>query len=123
MIHVHELRIGNLFKDQDGEPCYFAGAWQRQDGWILRDSAGNTYKESEIYPIELTPEILEKAGFVKTGTWYFKSPILITDKWVEIEGVNYDYNGAIVETNICQYLHQLQNLYHTLTGEELIIEI
>lgn len=39
MIDARELRIGNLFWDDDKTPCYFAGAWQRTDGWILRDSA------------------------------------------------------------------------------------
>lgn len=72
MINVQELRIGNLFWDVDKTPCYYAGSWEREDGWINRDSAGNTYKELEMYPIPLTPELLEKVGFEKAKeAWPF----------------------------------------------------
>src|SRR3954467_10599937 len=62
MIDAKDLRIGNIFFDEDQTPCYYAGSWQRSNGWIHRDSANNTYKETQMYPIPLTPDILQKCG-------------------------------------------------------------
>ncbi len=129
MIQKHELRIGNLFNDVDGTPCYFAGVWERNDGWMIRDSAGNTYKEVELHPIPLTPEILLKCGFV------FNEPSLsyrifsnkeewilaaqqTTDKTCFKIGLPTDKRTDQYMTSLV-YLHELQNLYYSLTKTEL----
>ena len=103
MIQPNELRIGNWVSGPDNHQYQI--------------------KIEDLYfnhvPILITNEILVKFGFEKISGYYSKSPIVITDRWVEIEGYNYDYSGAIVEKKICKHLHQLQNLYFALTGEEL----
>lgn len=122
MIQVNELRIGNLFQDEDSTFCYFAGAWQRADGWIIRDSGNNTYKEAQVYPIPLSPELLQACGLHSQFTpsfetddgdltgmvqyWYKDSFIFIPEKWPHIKD-----------------LHQLQNLYFALTGSELSVNL
>ncbi len=84
--------------------------------------------------IPLTPEILEKFGFVKYeyGANLF-SIHLEVENWklvyeqykggevqfyIQADG-GYDEYGLMDIINKCKYVHQLQNLYFALTGEEL----
>lgn len=86
----------------------------------------------ECFPIPLTPEILERCGFEKG----FGEYALIQDSYplrFREEGEKYilsfHYFGSNGESNeeeiICEfkYLHQLQNLYFALTGQELEVNL
>ena len=71
------------------------------------------------YPIPLTPELLEKAGFEKWEPkgWYRKGYMELFD------GKPFHWASG---HNLCPdiyYLHQLQNLYFALTGNELEINL
>lgn len=66
-------------------------------------------KVSFLNPISLTEEILLKCGFEKTKE---------IDSW-ELKGFGF----VDISTPQCKYLHQLQNLYFALTGEELTINL
>lgn len=90
MIAANELRIGNWVIDKDGD-------FSQIDNGEYIDM---DYKYFE--PILLTPEILEKCKMTKRYQYFIK---LFTK-----EG----FNGKI------KYLHQLQNLFFSLTGDELI---
>lgn len=75
-----------------------------------------------LSPIKITPEILEKAGFKYSASFgqckYEKSELEIDENFnplVEFAG-EFIYYGKRIE-----YLHQLQNLYFALTGEEFIL--
>lgn len=79
-------------------------------------------------PIPITPEILEKAGFYKEeGTiecWTKNDPEFSICKTLG-EGflfcqLSCDTVSIIGKSKI-EYLHQLQNLYFALTGQELPI--
>jgi len=81
-------------------------------------------------PIELSPEILEKCGFEK----YTEVPDDGIGDELEIWNnycidVFFDVHGALVlkdyhvNINRPKYLHQLQNLYFALTGEELTVNL
>jgi len=104
MINANELRIGNWVALKDG---YFVPI---ADGGILAINQ----KRFECYPISLTPEILEKCGFVSNP---------YQDRY-EFGDIHVEYCGF---RDICwvngkphiEYLHQLQNLYFALTNEEL----
>ena len=87
---------------------------------ILQTQVANRPIE-EFEPILLTRDILEKCGFENFNvndqySSYKKGPLTI--RFVA---------GNAIRANIrdcefgCQYLHQLQNLYFDLTGEELEI--
>jgi hypothetical protein len=112
MIQANELRVGNYVYDFSGKPVV-----------VVRTTFGATPLET---PIPLTPEILEKCGFE------------------EINIIHVDerpYDGSIGDYQIKQfksrmkngyylshqtkllYLHQLQNLYFALTGEELTVNL
>ena len=75
-----------------------------------------------IKPITLTEEWLLRLGFEKTMSWTFAKELIgnnilvyyLGEKGVSIGFKNYsDFK--------CEYVHQLQNLYFALTGEELTL--
>ena len=95
-----------------------------QDGTIETDSYGNTYgtcdcdiKYSKSIP--LTEEWLLKFGI---QGWFGNNRFQIqrtTDKLFEVMAWK---NGIYFWLCHLEYVHQLQNLYHALTGEELEIK-
>jgi hypothetical protein len=120
-----ELRIGNI--TSMGVVCSIEDNFFR-----VLDSEGDTFKNTwaDIQPIPLTEEWLFKFGFI---TWDSKQ---IYNEWyLNFDGVlkykifHSKYTG--VETFTMPHgdkpiklksVHQLQNLYFALTGEELTIK-
>ncbi|UXO94105.1 hypothetical protein Pan5_63 [Pseudanabaena phage Pan5] len=80
------------------------------------------YDPKPVYePIPLTPEILEKCGFEDDDSDFLKNINERTCIHINISlgrTVLESYDGIII-IPMCEYLHQLQNLFHALTGEEL----
>lgn len=123
ILKASELRLGNW--------VYFdVGDFPRQ---VTLESFAILFKYPErlswIKPIELTPEILEKAGFRETPFGTLQKSVTdylgfsIKERWDEgyslitESGVYYDSNLKLL------YLHQLQNLFYSLCGEELKINL
>jgi len=98
---------------------------------VIRDDQENGYSYEMLYGILLTPEWLERCGYMKyvgnTGQEIYKPPVgsmalykLAGSKdW--IIGAN-DFSGGYLNLCTISYLHQLQNLYFALTDEELKIK-
>jgi hypothetical protein len=130
-ISARELRIGNWVMGDDGpQRVAYLG-----ETIGLTNSIGGTDKYQQnpiishdinnLQPIELSPEILEKAGFEKWDSGY----------WLNIEGDrSYLYNGDLYyfpfdcpnksnADKLPPYLHWLQNHYFFTTGQELKIEL
>ena len=116
MIKASELRIGNYIIDPKD------GSEKKVNIFQLGKSMIDDVNIGYI-PIPLTPEILEKCGFESKGhstywhinpdlSYVFKISHVGNGKWFSI---NATANKPI------QYLHELQNLYFALTGEELEI--
>jgi hypothetical protein len=116
-MEANELRIGNWINDIMGGFCQ-----------ITADDIAN-WEAINAQPIPLTPEILEKSGFQwevsdhkpqceKNGVLFF----LYEDGSIGVGGWVYSDYIEIGNAN-ARYLHQLQNLYFALTGEELEIKI
>lgn len=132
---ANELRIGNLI-----ELPSFNGTGEN----IVADLNYHIFacnatciRDAEYYgkdwagrAIELTPEILIEVGFTERsnshGTYYHI-------KHKEFGGYAYDLDKKCISTDypaacngFCsldiEYLHQLQNLYFALTGEELTLK-
>jgi len=120
MIQSNELRIGNYVNLNDGlehdkirqisgiehkivytriKGCRFAQVHQSFD---------------RIYPIPLTEEILLKCGFKirKDGKLYHDT--------LSLYEADFIFNS---KSGIIKNLHQLQNLYFALTGQELEVTI
>ena len=134
-MEARELRIGSLLKDN------LTGEWLR-----VTDLSENIVAEVinrdkyplpdgwQMAPIPLTPEILEKAGFIfvhKTNQygWYLtvenRSLCWCHSDYVSLEfnaGQHDDYSHALFEFP-CKHVHQLQNLFYCLTGTELNIAL
>lgn len=137
MIPTNELRIGSK---------YINHADKIQD-WGLSEfqwlHLGVPIENIIKAPIPLTPEILEKCGFGQLphftvgGNWIkgigrnrfisiacVGTPneivFLTEEEGKEVKAVivlrNYDYDGRT-------YLHQLQNIIHAITGEELTVNL
>jgi len=87
----------------------------------------------EFKPIPLTPEILEKCGFIKESEYIFthESEIVFDapSDWSDLDeypiGIDCSrsvmgYNPEVVIIR-CIYLHDLQNKFYAIKGEELEI--
>ena len=134
MIKSSELRIGNYLQ---GDPLDIPKIQIFHNGITKITGFGISAIESgsitSLNPIPLTPEILEKCGFVcenanEDDRYYHLR--LKNEKYCDLSLVIGDKNG-ICEVTLFpyedyfryQYLHQIQNLYFALTGEELIINL
>jgi hypothetical protein len=122
---AEELRIGNYVElsilQNNGDFKYE----------LIRVIA-NCIKDAERYgddwcarPIPLTEEWLMKFGFVPIDERGYSKEVVNKED-------NYEYNFVLsklaygYDNDVClyviQYIHQLQNLYFALTGEELTIQ-
>ena len=105
---ANELRIGNLL-DFEGEALSFEFEFVKWDNWEL------------FKPIPLTEEWLLKFGF----TFYRENMYDIKDFTFLLDRFTlWDYTGEERYFIACSinHVHQLQNLYFALTGEELEIK-
>lgn len=138
MIKANELRIGNVVSIYSNGtvkiPCYPIKKKILSVGIFkcecvnINEIHAQVEKWDEIEtnmlaPIPLTEEILLKCGFIDYGyleliVSEFLSIIWLGYLSIELEGVIH----AVNDRNKI-YLHQLQNLYFALIGEELEINL
>jgi hypothetical protein len=127
MINANELRIGNWVDGGVNGSLYYR---------IKASDFANT-DFTKTKPVALTEDILIKCGFEKLYSGWFKKSYF-TDCNEAAEKMEIQYNVksgrcAIYDTHLngspamtgksIEYIHQLQNLYYALTGEELNIEL
>jgi hypothetical protein len=120
---AQELRIGNLVygvSDRIEQIVQISGTKVTTD--LVKISAPMEIELTDISPIELTEEWLLKFGFEeRLGGRFFKHSWFYLDP--ECAGVSGWYFRSIDAFKAkTQYVHQLQNLYFALTGEELTIK-
>ena len=136
MIKANELRIGNYLQDDTGR---IGKVLEFKEGYIVLKMLHSTVKiksnvgtsDIDADGIPLTPEIIEKCGFkIKKG-----SGANIFEWHIGTNPVNQDWLFCITEfryENVFFYrngyfkintIHQLQNLYFALTGDELNINL
>src|SRR5690606_21409077 len=113
----NELRIGNWYEDA------FIGYTQVR-GEDLAD-----WEAVNSLPIRLNPEVFAKCGFENKPIFEGFENGVFTKNGLKI-GLHMDdfvkdqYTIIFAEEDIMvkvRYLHQLQNLYYALTGEELVV--
>ena len=130
MIAANELRIGNWVMYDNR--LFQIEAISRSLPCLNTDEFGiGVVDWNNINPIPLTPEILEKCGFVKPSKNDNHGGLLVSignDVSIRLkplisgEGYYWDnFNGAYKV--IINHLHQLQNLYFALTNSELTINL
>lgn len=142
---VKELRIGNCIAIQIGPENIPVGVWAINKSpnseymIVIRDCLERgwfTASVTEFTPIELTEDIFIKAGFkrVKVKGGYNTSDGFEDDNltfYLEENGWVYcisfedgDRMNRMQELSIpIKYIHQLQNMYFALIGEELRIKL
>jgi hypothetical protein len=95
--------------------------------WEEHDWAGIaecTINLEEVKPIPLTEEWLFKFGFKFDGhcSWWKNELIELTIDIGEDEYSVFNDNGDYITLKGIKYVHQLQNLYFAIKGEELTIK-
>lgn len=125
---IQELRIGNLVKCKMSNDSAIYSVIQI-DGFGLKVRLSHPRHTEftpidRIKPIPLTEEILLKCGFDFSENAYF-SPIFNLVSKLRIVGHDGDFR-LLLNTQMAikvEYLHQLQNLFLDLTGEELEVKL
>lgn len=121
MIKANELRIGNLIKyGVHTAPVLSifngtSGNVKSDNPYVCLPFPGEIRNLYEIEPIPLSSEILEKCGLINNEVFPAIEYFSIKDGSLYFER---NYTAVNIE-----YLHQLQNLYFALTGEELVINL
>ena len=145
MIDISELMIGNRVL-VDLKEAYIAQLWVDEAAIVyLHSDTGDVTPYSDIHPIPLSPELLERCGFE-----YYKSEGIASFSEYAREGDTHYWNLNVKKNSVLQnshqfslvkwgddteftlsihnlrvtvlHLHQLQNLIKTLTGKELKIK-
>lgn len=144
MINAQELRIKNLvYSPRIGYICRILSIVQEGSDTSAKcvkpyspPNPGLTFLTFEnMAGIPVTPEILEKCGFESDVTEMYELCLNQKDESPFIRiypKYNMDYYLHNDDGDHCddikllkppQYLHQLQNLYFALTGEELTVQL
>lgn len=130
MIKATDLRLGNKVL-VNGQICTVNNLFPNNIRVAELSVLHQINHESLYEPVPLTPEILEQCGFVKSEYKDFDHPVLKC-RWVSktIVGTNikpflrFDSMTKLDKPSTdVYYVHQLQNLYYSLTGQELEIKI
>lgn len=127
MINPNELRKGNIVM-VNGDKTVVEMIWP--DGINEDVQPADTfnfstrlYADYELDPIPITTKLLERCGFeFKDGLHKFGvfEIGMDGDDFLQMK-MSVRINRAVIVK--LQYLHQLQNIYFALTGEELTIKL
>ena len=117
---IQEYRVGNWVFDPECAPYYFQVEEIRNENpmGLCVVYRNGSIKTIDPEPIPLTTEVLEMCGFEDK------------EYTMELNGLTFSWGSRVVATGLrsswscdqyphIKYLHQLQNLYFALTGEEL----
>jgi hypothetical protein len=121
MLEGKDLRVGNYVLVYGTDVFKCAGIDERMFYTYRDDGQREGYSLAAVSPIPLTTEILEKCGFERdtvTKTEVYRFPKLSL-----MRGLDNEYRFFDIKSAPIKYLHQLQNLYFALTGEELTINL
>lgn len=126
-----EIRIGNWVKGIEVGTPYQITQWHFFDAQ-QHDNAGDGSYWDYVRPIKLTEEWLLKFGFKVTSDnpkskSQYKGDILFYILDFEFSNSEKGQDGGFYSyqlnsgNTIVRFVHQLQNLYYALTGQELTI--
>jgi hypothetical protein len=109
MIQPNELRIGNFVLS--------AGMKTQVENITTTDVL------EKLEGIPVTQKILERCGFKAEKRIYYKGMFFISDPQVQFGSWGFGIVNTHGVISTLKFVHQLQNLYFALTGEELTLEI
>lgn len=121
---ARELRIGNKLQKDNGEIFTVLRLDQTKD-ILVEEQRGLLTLDYNLFGIPLTEEWLLKLGAkyinYKENQDYYQIPTKLLPLNITPRLKNkVDFGFGFLR--YCEYVHQLQNLYFTLTGEELTIK-
>lgn len=151
MINAKELRVGNLLrvsiyastedaKESLGDDYSLDKEWQidkvigichPNEDFMYWSSLGEEEQIQRIEGIPIAEDFLVHAGFVKefSDVDYYYSLELNDDKYCDLCLLSYSIKeemevGLFPYDNYfkCRYVHEVQNLYYSITGKELKID-
>jgi hypothetical protein len=129
VMKVNELRIGNLVH-RLAKIVVVKAIEIDNEGLGYLSANGEAVTQNQVEPIPLTEEWLLKAGFEKKfnigcgekdpNAYYWQGKKIDLTLDLELSTPDHNYDSISVNGSMpLKYLHQLQNLYYTLTGEEI----
>lgn len=108
-----ELRVNSYYQYLSGDPFQLG----MYDFGRLKDLPKHLWPQ----PIELSEEWLVKVGASKSfENWQYTIPVGAITLHFRCNTEWYSELGGIYLGSKIRYVHQLQNLYYALTGNELI---
>jgi hypothetical protein len=128
MINLRELKLGNIIQEEGLE-------WLRLSPFIFREMMDKPYlfegikdkKEPRFKYIPLDQKWMTKLGFIQqmNGEWTNSNGSKL---WFRLDFEDngtpnlsaWNYN-TLIDTRGYKYVHEFQNLYSALTGEEINI--
>lgn len=120
-MYFKELRIGNWVVID------FYKQWELEDYKSYGKKVDGEWQNDNVEPIPLTPEILKKTGFKQSSEFDDTFRLNEFDIYYRISYCEWtvddrgDNEGT--KPRFIKYVHQLQNLYYSLTGTELEINL
>ena len=122
-MEAKELRIGNYVNESSYDDCfntYVVMGLQKRGVSIsvLRKKIEGMYDYTSIAPIPLTEEWLLKLGFKDVNEFFYKGGFCV---FIDNRSFYYGLRDEGMMDKHLKSVHQLQNLYFALTGEELNI--
>lgn len=117
-----DLRIGNYVNRIGSITNITAIEYHKDLSYVCTPISGSI-TENQIEPIQLTEEWLIKFGFKRNERiGSFDTYIVLMKESLSVNNkMGMYFKNQRVPNNI-KYVHQLQNLYYALTGEELTIK-
>lgn len=133
-LKISDLSVGDWVSDTSGNYAKILGIENWSDGYMINIqrcgvNVGNV-SFAPAHPIPITPEILEKNGFVKRDTYIWNNPKMrctayrFGHKYWDIR-VTYrarDYRPTRINIENAVYVHELQHAIR-LAGLEKEIEL
>ena len=115
---AEELRIGNWVHDGSRFPMQVVAVFHDEVYLNFEGNEGDVWecKIKDLQPFEFTNEWLDRFGFEKREhtNWWHKGNFTY---WQD-QNIWY-WRMEAIHPDLTMYVHQLQNLYHALTGEEI----
>ncbi len=132
MIQPNELRLGNLIIDEHGREVTVTSITAGLSGGVINNDHDTvTTNSNEYSPITITQQWLLNLGFYESYKDTYEISIghlillriMIHDKgWWKIIEHNSSGNRTGINLGDIYFIHQVQNLYHSLTSEELTLK-
>jgi len=125
MIDKRELRIGNKVASPKHGLAIATIQGMATNNIVMLEEVSTYDFFSDIEPIPVTADWLLNAGFVDEGSHDYGN-----HHWVH-NSLNVGFDGeafyyvddwGVHYLGICKYIHQFQNHYYCMTGEELTIK-